>query len=218
VLAFLANAARYGFDEFGESMFSFLFGGRELTAVDIEFDAENRRAFTPELTLGQRNSLLAHWISDTAEASFTEAAADLPRLLGLAFGRPRLASMLIARYPNAETFSSWGTRWLREAFDVELEIGARLIETSVPTESLEYLATRLLFASPPTPVTVARTYLKTRRLRAFRGDSLDMAILGAVANDLHPLTPVAPFGPLRLQVRRAIKDLADPRLLPRLLP
>jgi hypothetical protein len=99
-----------------------------------------------------------------------------------------------------------------------MEIGARLIVASVPSASLEYVASRMLFYEPPTPITVARTYFDKRPLRAFGGEPLDTAVMGAVANDLpRPLTPVAPFGPIRLQVRRAIKDLANPSLLPRLL-
>ena len=183
-------------------------GGGELAAVDFAFDVDSADPTSSELSVGQRNALIAKWVSLNTGSSLREAAADLPRLLGISVGRPRLATRFRPAPPD-------GYAGLDDLFEMELRTSARILERSAPEESLA------LFASQHGPFDAragaARHYLLSRRLKALGHHTLAFAMSKAVMSGLDSLPPVAPIGPLRLQAERAAKDMASPPVFARLL-
>lgn len=79
--------------------------GGDLGTVDFNNPAEG--SADPAAAMAQRNDLIARWISDATGASLESAADDLPRLLGLSFGRARLSGQLSEARPHEDLSLSY---------------------------------------------------------------------------------------------------------------
>lgn len=192
-------------------MFGFFRGVHELAEADLDTPASVE--IDASLSLPQRSALIADWVASVAGATREAAASDLSRLLGLSFGRSRLAEAVSKGFRTAVPDA---TTRLGRLYEVEVQASAQKLVEAVPAESLRVVA------STYGPLRddnheAARIYLLSRRLRAIGNRTLAAGIAAALHGGLDGLTPVASFGPLRLQTRRAMRDLRDPRIVPSLL-
>lgn len=192
-------------------MFGFFRGVHELAEADLDTPASVE--LDASLAPAQRTGLLADWVASVAGVTREAAAGDLARLLGLSFGRSRLANAVSNGYRAAGPDAI--TR-LGRLYEVETQASAAMLVGAVPAESLRIVGSSYGPLRDDAHES-ARIYLLSRRLRALGNQTLAAGIATALQGQLDRLTPVAPFGPLRLQTRRAIRDLRDPRIVPKLL-